>query len=133
MWQFLLSSAEAQDAVTTTTTQVANQPSALASLAPFALIFLVFYFLMIRPQKKRMQEEQSLLDSLGKGDEIVTKSGVIGTIYGLTDKIVTLEIAEGVRIKVLRGQIGGLAKKIFEKTEAESTPIVLPAEKAKKK
>jgi len=65
-----------------------------------------------------MQSEQALIAALGKGDEIYTKSGVIGTITGLTEKIVTLEIAQNVKIKVLRGQIGGLTKSIFEKEKA---------------
>ena len=72
---------------------------------------------MIKPQKKRLQEEQSLIAALSKGDEIYTKSGVLGTIAGLTDKIVTLEISEGVKIKILKSQIGGLAKKLFESKE----------------
>ena len=68
-------------------------------------------------QKRKLQEEQALLSSLSKGDEIFTKSGIIGTISGITDKIVTLEVSEGVKLKILRGQIGGNAKKIFEKEE----------------
>ena len=68
---------------------------------------------MIKPQKKRLQEEQNLIAALGKGDEVFTKSGMLGKIAGLTDKIVTLEISDGVKIKVLKSQIGGLANKIF--------------------
>jgi preprotein translocase subunit YajC len=97
----------------------AAKPNPLASLMPFVLIFAVFYFLMIRPQKKKLEEEKSLLAGLGKGDEIFTKSGLIGTIAGMTDKVITLEVSEGMKLKVLRSQIGGLAKKIFEKTEAK--------------
>ena len=96
---------------------VATQ-SPLTSFIPFALVFLVFYFLMIKPQKKRLQEEQTLIAALGKGDEIFTKSGMLGTIAGLTDKIVTLEISDGVKIKILKSQIGGLSKKLFEKSES---------------
>ena len=97
----------------------AAKPNPLASLMPFVLIFAVFYFLMIRPQKKKLEEEKSLLAGLGKGDEIFTKSGLIGTIAGMTDKVITLEVSEGMKLKVLRSQIGGLAKKIFEKTEVK--------------
>jgi preprotein translocase subunit YajC len=78
---------------------------------------------MIRPQKKRLDEENAMLAALGKGDEIYTKAGILGTVVGMTDKVITLEVAEGVKFKVLRSQIGGLAKKIFEaaenKTEAK--------------
>jgi len=86
----------------------------LMQLAPFAIIFIIFYFLMIRPQKKRLEEEQAMLGALGKGAEVYTKAGVLGKIAGITDKVVTLEVSEGVKIKVLRSQIGGLSDKIFE-------------------
>ena len=105
----LMGSAMAQ---ATAAAPVATQ-NPIMSFVPFALVFLVFYFLMIKPQKKRLQEEQSLIAALGKGDEVFTKSGMLGKISGLTDKIVTLEISDGVKIKVLKSQIGGLANKIF--------------------
>ena len=92
-------------------------PGGFAAFVPFILIFAIFYFLMIRPQKKRLQEEQSMLKDLGKGDEIFTKSGILGKIIGLTDKVVTLEVADGVMLKVLKGQIGGLARKLFDKAK----------------
>ncbi len=88
-------------------------PHPLMSFLPFVIIFFIFYFLMIRPQKRKLEEEKKFLSSISKGDEIFTKSGLIGTICALTDKIVTLEV-EGAKIKVLRSQIGGLAKNIFE-------------------
>ena len=91
--------------------------SPLMSFMPFILVFLVFYFLMIKPQKKRMQQEQSMLSALTKGDEIFMKSGLIGKIFGITERVITLEISDGVKIKVLRSQIGGLAKKIFENND----------------
>ena len=109
----LFSSAYAQEAAAQ-----AGQQSALGSFMPFILIFLVFYFLMIRPQKKKLDEEQKMLKAIQKGDEIYTKSGVLGTISGMTDKVVTLEIGDGVKMKVLRSQIGGLAQKLFEKPKA---------------
>jgi preprotein translocase subunit YajC len=87
-----------------------QQPNAFVQFFPFILIFFVFYFLVIRPQKKKMQNEQKLLSELKKGDEIVTKSGVLGSIVGLTDKLVTLEVSQGVKIKILRTQIAGAAK-----------------------
>jgi len=57
-------------------TQNANQPNPIISFLPFILIFVIFYFLMIRPQKKKMQEEISMINALSKGDEIYTKSGI---------------------------------------------------------
>ncbi len=95
-------------------------PNPLASLVPFLLIFAIFYFLMIRPQKKRLQEEQSMLGALSKGDEVITKSGFLGTVAGLNEKVVTLEVGEGLKLKVLRAHIAGLAKKVLQEgTSAE--------------
>ncbi len=91
----------------------------LMSFLPFILIFFIFYFLMIKPQKKKMEEEQAMINSIAKGDEIYTKSGIIGTITGITDKIITLEVSEGVKMKIVKGQIGGLAKKLFEEPKAK--------------
>lgn len=96
----------------------ASQPNAIMQFAPLIVIFFIFYFLMIRPQKKRLEEEKKMIDSLSKGDEIYTKSGMIGKITGLTEKIITLEVSEGVKIKVLRSQVGGPAQSLFEKKEA---------------
>ena len=76
---------------------------------------------MIRPQKKRLQEEQALLKSLSKGDEIYTKSGILGTIVAMTEKIVTLEVSEGAKIKVLRDQIGGRTQGLFDKKSLSAT------------
>ncbi len=95
----------------------ANAVNPIQQFAPFILVFLVFYFLMIRPQKKKLEEEAAMLGGLSKGDEIYTKSGILGTIYGMTEKVITLEINEGVKIKVLRSQIGGLSSKLFENKE----------------
>jgi preprotein translocase subunit YajC len=106
---WLFAPAFAQEAV--------EQPNFLVQFAPFIVIFFIFYFLMIRPQKKRMMEEQNLLNSLNKGDEIYTKSGIIGTITGLTEKVVTLEVSQGVKMKVLRSHVAGLAQKLFDKKE----------------
>lgn len=111
-----ISSAFAQEA----TNQVAQQPSLMQSLMPFILIFIVFYFLMIRPQKKKLDQEQNFLNALQKGQEIYLKSGIIGTIHGLTDKVVTLEVADGTRIKVLRSSIGGATAKLFEKKDEKA-------------
>jgi preprotein translocase subunit YajC len=81
---------------------------------PLVVVFVIFYFLMIRPQKKKFEDEQALINKLTKGDEIYTKSGFIGTISGMNDKIVDLEIADGVKVKVLKSQIGGLSKSVLE-------------------
>jgi preprotein translocase subunit YajC len=68
-------------------------------------MFAIFYFLLIRPQSKKAKEHQNMLASLQKGDEVVTGGGIIGRISGFTDKLVTLEISEKVRVRVLKAQI----------------------------
>jgi len=79
----------------------------IASFIPLILIFVIFYFLLIRPQQKKAKDHQNLLASLKKGDSIVTNGGLHGEITGLTDTVVTLEIADNVRVKVSRQHILG--------------------------
>jgi preprotein translocase subunit YajC len=81
----------------------------VAQFVPLVLIFVVFYFLLIRPQQKKAKEHQNYLANLKKGDKVVTGGGIHGQITGITDSVVTLEIAENVRIKVNRGAIAGSA------------------------
>jgi len=71
----------------------------------------VFYFLLIRPQQKRMKDQQAMLSRLATGDEVVTNGGILGRITEVGDPFVTLEISEGVRIKVQKGQISQLMPK----------------------
>lgn len=87
--------------------------SPFMSFIPFVLIFLVMYFLMIRPQKKRMEEEQTFLSKLAHGDEVYTKSGILGKVTGITEKVVTLELESGSKLKVLKTHVGGSAASLF--------------------
>lgn len=91
----------------------AEAPNPMMQFAPLLVVFVIFYFLMIRPQKKKFDEEQAMIAALQKGDEVYTKSGIIGTIFGLSDKVVTLD-SEGVKIKILRSQIAGPLKSVLE-------------------
>lgn len=88
----------------------APQPGPMQMLAPFAIMFAVIYFFMIRPQQKRMKEHQSLIGALKNGDDVVTNSGIFGKVSGLTEKVVTLEVADQVKIKVLKSQIAQVVK-----------------------
>nr|PZM92514.1 MAG: preprotein translocase subunit YajC [Pseudomonadota bacterium] len=76
-------------------------------LLPMILVFVIFYFLVIRPQQKQMKKHQEYLNSLKVGDEVVTNSGIFGRIEDIDDKTVRLEIARDVRIRVLKSQIAG--------------------------
>lgn len=82
-----------------------GQPSAFAQLIPFFVVLGIMYFLMIRPQMNKQKAHQQFVSQMKRGDEVVTSSGILGRIEGLTDLYVTLEISPGVRIKVLRSQI----------------------------
>ena len=87
-----------------------QQPGGLMSFVPILLMFLVLYFLILRPQQKKMKEQQDMLTALKQGDEVVTASGILGKITGINDKVVTLEIAENVRVKFLKSQIAQVVK-----------------------
>ena len=87
-----------------------QQPGGFAMLFPMIAIFGVFYFLMIRPQQKKMKEQQNMIAALKHGDEVVTTSGILGTIHGIAEKVVTLEVAKEVRIKILKSQIAQVVK-----------------------
>jgi preprotein translocase subunit YajC len=89
----------------------AAKPSMAETLFPFAIILVLFYFFLGRPQQKKMKEHQNFLSSLKRGDQVVTSGGIYGEVTGLTDKVVTLQIADNVRIKIARAQIVGNALK----------------------
>jgi preprotein translocase subunit YajC len=84
------------------------QPGLMSMAFPFLAMFAVFYFLMGRPQQKKMKDHQKLLSELKKGDEVVTTSGFIGTIAGIADKVVTLDLGGNCKVKVLKSQISQL-------------------------
>ncbi|ATQ42472.1 preprotein translocase subunit YajC [Caulobacter mirabilis] len=83
----------------------------LIQIAPLVLIVAVFYFLMIRPQQKRMKDHQNMITNLKRGDNVVLSSGLIGKIVRVEDKEVGVEIAQGVTVKVVRGMIAEVRAK----------------------
>ena len=78
----------------------------LIGMLPLILLFVIFYFLLIRPQQKKMKEHKELIGKLSKGDEVVTTGGIHGRITGVADETVTMEVAKEVRIKVSRESVG---------------------------
>lgn len=82
-----------------------NQGSAIWSFLPIILIFVIFYFLLIRPQQKRAKEHRNLLSNLKEGDQVLTSGGIYGRITGIKDDKITVEISDRVRVKVNRGHI----------------------------
>ena len=99
---FFISSAHAQDATSS---------GGLMSFLPLIVIFIIFYFLLIRPQMKRAKEHKQLVSQLGKGDEVVTNGGLLGRITNVGESFVTVELAENVQIKVQRHAIASIMPK----------------------
>lgn len=86
-----------------------NEMTAIvANFAPIALMVLIFYFLLYRPQKKAREERDAMLNSLKVGNRVITLGGIYGTITALTEEVVTLKIADKVEIQVARGSINGV-------------------------
>ena len=88
----------------------------LMAFLPMVLIFIVFYFLLIRPQQKKAKEHRTMLGALQKGDEVVTAGGVLGKVTKLSDQYATVEIAPGVETPVQRSAITQLLPKGTIKT-----------------
>ena len=86
-------------------------PAQFQQILPLVFMFAIFYFLLIRPQQKKAKEHRALLDSLKKGDQVVTAGGMHGKISSLDDQVVTLEVAPGVNVKINKPFIAGVVKK----------------------
>jgi preprotein translocase subunit YajC len=85
-------------------------PGMMGMLMPFLLMFGVIWLMILRPQQRRMKEQQQVLSTLKHGDEVLTSSGILGKITGITDKVVTVEVSDGVRIKMLKSQVAQVLK-----------------------
>ena len=86
-------------------------PGCAAQASPLfmmVVVFGIFYLLVIRPQQKQLKEHKAKLSRLKKGDEVVTAGGLIGTIHALTESVLTIEVAEKVRVRVMRSQVANL-------------------------
>lgn len=79
--------------------------SSLLSLLPLVLMFVVLYFIMIRPQMKRQKEHKAMIEALAKGDEVVMGGGVMGRVSKLGDSILSVEVADGVELQVQRSAV----------------------------
>lgn len=85
--------------------ETSQSPGIMGALFPILLMLPIFYFLLIRPQKKQREKHQKMLLSLSKGDQIVTSSGIVGTIYEIDEKIITLTVADKTKIKIMKNYI----------------------------
>ena len=82
-----------------------DMQSSLMSMLPLVLMFVVLYFVMIRPQMKKQKEHKTMIDSLAKGDEVATAGGVLGKVAKLGDSYLSLEVASGVELLVQRSAV----------------------------
>ena len=104
----LISAAYAQ----TTGIGILDNQGALIQFLPIVLIFVVFYFLLIRPQQRKAKDHKTMLDALRRGDRVVTGGGIIGTVARVeSPEEVTVDIADGVRVRVLRSTISSVLAK----------------------
>ena len=99
---FFISSAYAQDA---------PQADPFGFFLPMIVIFVAFYFLLIRPQQKRQKEHAALIGAVATGDEVVTAGGVLGKVSGVSEHYATLQVAENVEIKVQKSTISAVVPK----------------------
>ena len=83
----------------------------LTSFLPLVLMFVVMYFLMIRPQQKRAKDQKAMMDALAKGDEVVTAGGILGKVAKVTDGYITIEVAIGTEVVVQKSSITMLLPK----------------------
>ena len=102
--------------------QAAKQPSMLESMIPLVFIFVVMYFIMIRPQAKKAREHTDLLKTLKAGDEVVTSGGIIGRIKSVADDFVTLDVGNA-SLKVLKEHISRQTKNASEPKTKPLKPL----------
>lgn len=93
----------------------------MAGLIPLLLMFVIFYFLLIRPQQKTARKREDFIKNLKIGDRVVTSGGLHGEVKGMTDTTLTLEIADKVRVKVTRSAIGGSSQEAAAPSESKSS------------
>ena len=88
-----------------------GQGSSFGAFIPLILMFVIFYFLLIRPQQKKAKMHKQMLSAIKKGDKVVSSGGLHGVVTGLADDVVTIEIAPKVRVKISRGSVSGILNK----------------------
>lgn len=98
------------------------EPSPFTSVMPLILIFVVFYFLLIRPQQKKIKEHEALVGSIKRGDKVVTGGGILGQVYKVEadSQYIVVEVAQGVNVRVLRGSIMSIVDKVPSDDEKKS-------------
>ncbi|MCF3973868.1 preprotein translocase subunit YajC [Paracoccus salsus] len=91
----------------------AGTGAAFAQFIPLILIFAIMYFLMIRPQQKRVKQHRAMVEALKKGDQVVTQGGILGKVTSVRDDELEVEIAQGVKVRIVRSTVS----QVLSKTE----------------
>ena len=99
------------------TASAGNSPSLLVSMAPIAIIFLIFYFLMIRPQNKKQKETEKMIAALKKGDKIVTIGGIHGVVSSTKEQTVIVKVDDNAKMEFSRSAIAQVITEAKDKTE----------------
>ena len=102
-----------------TATQDGGLMALVIQIAPIVAIFILFYFLMIRPQQKRMKEHRAMVEALKKGDEVVTQGGLVGKVTAVRDGELEVEIAPGVKVRVVKATVTQVLTKTEPAASAE--------------
>jgi len=98
-----------------------SEGSLFSTLIMFALIIGIFYFLILRPQQKRQKDRQKLLDAVKKGDKVVTAGGMHGTVVGVEEKTLLIQVADNIKLKFERTAISSISR------EGEATTTSVPS------
>lgn len=98
----------------------AAEGSGLLGMLPLLLIFVLFYFMLIRPQAKRAKEHKNMVETLSKGDEVVTNGGLLGRVTDVGESFITVKIADNVEVKVQKQSVSALVPKGTMKSEVKS-------------
>lgn len=93
--------------------------SPFTALIPFVLIFVMFYFLILRPQQKQSKQRQDMLKNVKRGDNVLTSGGIYGRVLNINGEVITLEIAKGISVRVARSGISGFATTNDEESKAK--------------
>ena len=96
-----------------------EQSSFMTSFLPIIIIFGIFYFLVMRPQQKQESQHKKMLAALSKGDKIITNGGILGTVSSVNEHDLEIEVADKIRIKILRSMVMGLQSAILQPKEAK--------------
>ena len=113
----------------------AAEPSIFQMFLPLILIGAVFYFLLIRPQQKKMKEHNAMLDAIRRGDRIVTGGGIVGTVARVNDNELLVDISQDVRVSVMRGTVADVLSKTepVANDKPETTERESPDERGRSK